>query len=213
MNRITQYLWYADRLSDQADRRLLRGETIPHEEKIFSIFEPHTRWISKGKAGRPVELGVPVCVLEDPYGLLLHHRVMWKGGDVEVAVPMIGEAREKYPDRKLCRFDQGFHSPENRRRLEELLEDHVLPRKGPWTKADRVRETGAVFRAARPQHPAMESAIHNLEHQGLDRVRSHGVEGFERTVTLSVLAYNVHRIGRMIRDRAREAERRRRRAA
>lgn len=213
MNRIAQYLWYAGRLSEQADRRLLRGETIPQDEKVFSIFEPHTRWISKGKVGRPVELGVPVCVLEDQYGLLLHHRVMWKEGDVEIAVPMIGEAREKYPDLKLCSFDKGFHSPENRRRLDELLEDNVLPRKGPWTRADRVRETGAVFRAARQQHPAIESAIHNLEHRGLDRVRSHGVEGFERTVALSVLACNVHRIGRMIRDRAREAERRRRRAA
>ena len=35
------------------------------DEKVFSIFEPYTRWISKGKAGTPVELGVPVCVLED----------------------------------------------------------------------------------------------------------------------------------------------------
>ncbi len=212
MNRIRQYLWYAARLSDQVDRRLLRGETIPQGEKIYSIFEPHTRWISKGKVGRPVELGVPVCVLEDQHGLLLHHRVMWKESDVEIAVPMVEEARGKYPDLGLCSFDKGFHSPENRRCLDELLEDNVLPRKGRWTRADRVRETGSVFRAARQQHPAIESAIHNLEHRGLDRVRSHGVEGFERTVALSILACNVHRVGRMIRDRAREAERRRRAA-
>ncbi len=202
MNRIRQYLWYAVRLSDQVERRLLRGETIPQGEKIYSIFEPHTRWISKGKAGRPVELGVPVCVLEDQYGLLLHHRVMWKESDVEIAVPMIEEARDRYPDLGLCSFDKGFHSVENRRRLDELLEDNVLPRKGRWTQADRIRETGTVFRGARQQHPAIESAIRNLEHRGLDRVRSHGVEGFERTVALSVLACNVHRIGRMIRDRA-----------
>ena len=213
MDRIRQYLWYAGRLSDQVERRLLGGETIPTEEKIYSIFEPHTRWISKGKVGRPVELGVPVCVLEDQYGLLLHHRVMWKENDVEIAVPMIEAARRKYPDLGLCSFDKGFHSPENRRRLDELLEDNVLPRKGRWTQADRERETGTVFRAARQQHPAVESAIRNLEHRGLDRVRSHGVEGFERTVALSVLACNVHRVGRMVRDRAREAERRRRMAA
>ena len=212
MNRIRQYLWYADRLTDQVDRRLLRGETISLGEKIYSIFEPHTRWISKGKAGHPVELGVPVCVLEDQHGLLLHHRVMWKESDVEVAVPMVEAARKKYPDLGLCSFDKGFHSPENRRRLDELLEDNVLPFRGRWTQADRVRETGSVFRAARRQHPAIESAILNLDHRGLDRVRSHGMEGFERTVALSVLACNVHRVGRMIRDRAREAERRRRAA-
>ena len=40
---------HAKRQIDQIDRRLLKGETIPHGEKVFSIFEPHTRWISKGK--------------------------------------------------------------------------------------------------------------------------------------------------------------------
>ncbi len=112
IGRILPALWVADRLSDQVDRRRLRGGTIPHEEKIFSIFEPHPRWIAKGKAGRPVELGVPVCVLEDPYGLLLPHRVRWQGGDVDVAVPMIQAARAQYPDRTRCRFDRRFHPGE-----------------------------------------------------------------------------------------------------
>ena len=68
---IEGFLSHARRQIDQVDRRLLKGETIPHEEKVFSIFEPHTRWISKGKAGCPVELGVPVCILEDGRGFVL----------------------------------------------------------------------------------------------------------------------------------------------
>ena len=55
------FLKHAVRQINQIDRRILKGETIPHNEKVFSIFEPHTRWISKGKAGCLVELGVPVC--------------------------------------------------------------------------------------------------------------------------------------------------------
>ncbi len=35
------------------ERRVLKGEIIPHEEKVFSLFEPHTEWICKGKAGTP----------------------------------------------------------------------------------------------------------------------------------------------------------------
>ena len=58
------FVMNAVRQIDQIDRRLLKGETIPQNEKVFSIFEPHTRWISKGKAGCPVELGVPVCIIE-----------------------------------------------------------------------------------------------------------------------------------------------------
>ena len=59
---LSRWRWFhacSVRLQDQIRRRVLEGETIPHEEKQFSLFEPHTRWIMKGKAGRPVELGVP----------------------------------------------------------------------------------------------------------------------------------------------------------
>ena len=65
---------------------MFKGETIPHDEKIFSVFEPHTRWISKGKAGTPVELGVPVCVIEDQYQFILGHEVIWEGGDRDMIV-------------------------------------------------------------------------------------------------------------------------------
>ena len=62
---ITGLVAHARRQIDHVERRLLRGETIPHEEKVFSIFEEHTRWVSKGKAGTPVELGVPVAIIKD----------------------------------------------------------------------------------------------------------------------------------------------------
>ncbi len=51
---LSRWCWFhacSVRLQDQIRRRVLEGETIPHEEKLFSLFEPHTRWIMKGKAG------------------------------------------------------------------------------------------------------------------------------------------------------------------
>ena len=57
-------------------RRVIEHEQIPHSEKVFSIFEPHTEWISKGKAGTPVELGLRVCVLQDQFGFTLNHHVV-----------------------------------------------------------------------------------------------------------------------------------------
>ena len=82
---------------DPVERRLLKGETIPHEEKVFSIFEEHTRWVSKGKAGTPVELGVPVCVMEDQFQFILHHKILWAGGDVDLAAPMVEERKPFTP--------------------------------------------------------------------------------------------------------------------
>ena len=72
--------------------------------------------------------------------------------------------------------------------LVDLLDLNALPRKGRHNRADREREAEEAFAGARQQHPAVESAINNLEHRSLDRVRSHGAEGFAQTVALSVLA-------------------------
>ena len=47
-------------------------------------------------------------------------------------------------------------------------------------------------------HPAVESAINNLECRGLDRIREQGAEGFERMVWLGLLAANLHRIGCLV---------------
>lgn len=75
-DKIEMYLDHAVRQIDQVERRLIKKEVIPHEEKVFSVHEPHTRWISKGKAGVKVELGLPVCYLEDQHQFILHHQVL-----------------------------------------------------------------------------------------------------------------------------------------
>ena len=196
---------------DQVERRLLKGETIAHDEKVFSIFEEHTRWVSKGKAGCAVELGVPVCVVEDQYQFILHHKILWEGSDTDIAVSIIEETQALHRDLRVCSFDRGFHSPGNRGQLDAMLDLNALPRKGRLSVAEREREEAQAFAEARRQHPAVESAINNLEHRGLDRVRSHGADGFAHTVALSILAANLHRIGLLVRRRMREAERRRRR--
>ena len=205
---IEGFIAHARRQLDQVERRLLRDETIPHEEKVFSIFEEHTRWISKGKAGTPVELGVPVALIEDQYQFILHHRILWQGEDVGVAVPMVEEAQALYPALRAYSFDRGFHSPANRVRLDALLDVNALPGSGYLSKANRERESEESFVSARRAHPAIESAINGLEHRGLDRVRSHGADGFGRAVALSVLAANLHRIGLLLQKQERKRLRR-----
>ena len=85
---LKNYINHAIRQIDQIQRRVLQGEKIPHDEKVFSIFQPHTEWISKGKAGVPQELGLRVCILENQYGLILHHKVMEKETDDKITVSM-----------------------------------------------------------------------------------------------------------------------------
>ena len=102
---------HARRQMDQVERRLLKGETIAHDEKVFSIFEDHTRWVSKGKAGCAVELGVPVCVVEDQFQFILQHKILWEGSDTDIAVSVINETQALHPDLRVCSFDRGFQQP------------------------------------------------------------------------------------------------------
>ena len=65
LGELDEFMGHTQRQIEQIDRRVLQGQSIPHEEKVFSLFQPHTEWISKGKAGVPMELGLRVCVVED----------------------------------------------------------------------------------------------------------------------------------------------------
>lgn len=201
------YLAHGQRQMDQIERRLIKNETIEHEEKVFSIHEPHTRWINKGKAGIKAELGLPVCILEDQHPFILQHQVLEQGTDADMIVPFMKEAVARYPSMVSCSMDKAYHSPQNRKELDGILQWNILPKKGKWSEADRVRETAPEFQAARQQHPAIESAINTLNHRGLDRIRTHGRDGFLRTVALSVVAANIHRLGQITKQQARKRRR------
>jgi len=208
---IEDFMAHADRQIDQIHRRVILGETILHAEKVFSIFQPHTEWISKGKAGVPVELGLKVCILEDQYQFILHHKVMEQLSDDQVAVEMVTQAKKRFPSLTVCSFDKGFHSKTNQDDLKETLEQVVLPRKGKLSRQAKEIESEPEFVRARRAHSAVESAINGLEVHGLDVCLDHGIEGFKRYVAWAVVARNVHRIGAILwqQDVAQEQQRNR----
>ena len=190
-----QYMDNAARQIDQTTRRVVEGKTIPHGEKVFSIFEPHTEWIVKGKAGVPMELGLKVCIMEDQHQFLLHHQVMEKQTDDQVALSMVSETIAHFPSLATCSFDKGFHSPENQAALAEMLDVVALSRKGKRSKKIQEIESSEDFTQAKQKHSAVESAINGLGVHGLDRCPDHGLYGFKRYVALSIVARNLQRIG------------------
>ncbi len=195
---IEGFIQHAERQIDHIRRRVIQGEAIPHSEKIFSLFEPHTEWISKGKAGISQELGLRVCILEDQHQFILHHHVMEKKTDDQVTVAMVVDAKARFPKLNACSFDKGFHSQANQAALKEPLARVVLPRKGKLSQPDRVIEQAKEFVSARRAHSAVESAINALEIHGLDRCSDHGIDGFKRYVALAVVTRNIHRIGTIL---------------
>ncbi len=195
---VERFMKHADRQITQIERRVILGKAIPHEEKVFSIFEPHTEWVVKGKAGVPVELGLNVCILEDQYQFILYHQVMEKQSDKQVAVPMIKEAKKRFPNLRQVRYDKGFHSPSNQEELKKEIENVILPRKGKLSKKAQELENETKFLKARRQHSAVESVINALEVHGLDYCPDHGIKGFKTYVALAIVGYNIGRIGAIL---------------
>ena len=207
---IQSFIKHAKRQMDQIERRVIDDEKIPHNEKVFSIFQPHTEWISKGKAGVAVELGLKVCIVECTQGYLLHHRVMQHQTDDQIAIELIAETQARYPNLSVCSFDKGFHSPENQLELAKKLDRVVLPKKGRCNKQEQERQSSEAFRATRRQHSAVESAINALEVHGLDRCPDHGIKGFKRYVALAVVARNIQKLGAELHKKIQQQEKRKR---
>jgi IS5 family transposase len=210
---LDDWIAHAERQIDQIRRRVLNGERIPHHEKVFSIFEPHTEWINKGKAGVPVELGLRVVVAEDQHGFILTHRAMEKTTDDQVAVPLVKDVQAHFPTVHSVSMDKGFHSKDNQKALAEVVPLPVLPKKGRRNQTEQAREHAPEFIRLRHRHSAVESAINALEAHGLDMCPDHGIDGFKRYVALAVVGRNVHRLGAILLERDAAAERRRRRLA
>ena len=201
---------------DLIRRRVLEGEKIPHADKVFSLFEDYTEWLSKGKAGVPVELGLNVCVMESTSGFILHHKVMQHETDSEVAVDMVTETKARFPELSRCSFDKGFHSPENQKILAELLDQVVMPCKGKLSNTRQAIEHAPDFVQARREHAAVESGINALEVHGLDRCPDRGLDHFKRYVALAVVGRNLQQLGAILQAAALKKRQRsepRRRAA
>ena len=211
-DQIMYFCRHGKTLIDQIERRCFKGKTIGHEEKIFSLFEPYTEWIAKGKAGISQELGLRVAIVESTQGFVLHHQVMEQETDEQIAVEIIKETKAQFKNLRSCSFDKGFHSPDNQEKLATILDFCVLPKKGKLDKTQRAREASPRFKELRRKHAAVESAINALENHGLDRVLDYGIDGFKRYVALSVVARNIQLLGRMLQAKELEALQRERHA-
>ena len=198
LNEVKSYYEHAIRQVDQIQRRVLQDQIIPHSEKVFSLFEPYSEWICKGKAGVPFELGLKVCIIEDQHQFILHHHIMQDQSDSEIAVMMVEEAQKRFSDVISTSYDRGFYSSKNRATLQKELTDISMPKKGKKSANDKEIEKSESFHKAKSKHSAVESAINALEEHGLDQCPDRGIDGFKRYVALAITSRNIQRIGAII---------------
>lgn len=212
---LMRYMKFLDKFIDLLDRRVLQGEQIPHDEKVFSIFEEYTEWITKGKLSPNVELGKKLAITTDQYNLIVDYRIMENQSDSEMVKPIAEALASSYNIRSWS-FDKGFWHKENKALLEKHIDKVVMPKKGKCNKLEQAEEEHRSFKLLRNKHSAAESNINELEHRGLDRCPDKSYDHFRRYVGLAVAAYNLRRIGQeliAIRRKQEMAERELRAAA
>jgi len=185
-----------DKHIDLVDRRLIKDETIPHHEKLFSIFETYTQWITKGKTNPGVELGKNVMITTDQNQLIIDYRVLESMSDSQAVISLGDNVLSKHKNIISWSFDKGFFSKENKELLELFIPKLVMPKKGKLSAQEKEKEGEKEFVKYRKKHSAVESNINELEHKGLDRCPDKGYMHFKRYVGLGVCAYNLHRIGK-----------------
>jgi hypothetical protein len=195
------YLQLTEKVCGTARRRVLLGEAVPHEEKIFSIFEPHTELIKRGKQPDPIQYGHKVLLIEDAVGFICHYEVVANGVlDQDVLVPEMTELQQRVGGKiKRASFDRAFHTPDNQEKLAVIVDHPCIPRKGRLSGRKQEEEASMAFRQARQNHPGIESAIGALQSgNGQERCRDKSKLGYERYVALGILGRNLQVLGKLL---------------
>ena len=205
--RLFHYMNLTAKVCDNARRRVLEGETLANNEKIFSIFEPHTELIKRGKQPLPIQYGHNVLVIEDAVGFVVEYRVVDNGVlDQDLVVPVMRELQKRFKGKiKSASFDRAFHTPENQRELAAIVRTPCIACKGEEKGRQQQKEGTVAFRKARQHHPGVESGIGALQSgNGLKRCRDKSKHGFERYVALGILGRNLQTLGKLLlaRDQA-----------
>lgn len=200
---LNMYLEMLDKHIDLVYRRLIKSEKIPHDEKIFSIFEDYTEWITKGKLHPNVELGKKVNITSDQFHLIVDYQIMDHEADSAIVIPMADKLLAKY-NIESWSFDKGYYSHITKELLKLYVPQVIMPKKGKLNQQEKQEESQRVFVKKRKQHSAVESNINELEHRGLDRCPDRGYPHFRRYVGLAVCSYNLRKIGARLIQQDRE---------
>jgi IS5 family transposase len=200
---IEHFCCLGSRVIDQARRRVLDGEQVPNEHKIYSIFEPHTDLIKRGKVRTPIEFGHKVFLAESAQGLITQYDVLNGNPSDEVHVaPSLRRHRRAFgrvPE--VYGSDRGFFSEQN---LACCNRDGIkvvsIPQRGGRRTTEReAYEKSADFKQGQRFRAGIEGRISVLfRGRGMKRCLAQGRDRFELLVGAAVLANNLLRIAELM---------------
>ena len=195
MEALVHYRGLGGHVLDQAQRRIINKESVPNAEKIFSIFEPHTELLKRGKAGKAVEFGHMIQIQQVESKFITDYDVFEaKPVEYELVEPALERHKAlfgAYPDTVTA--DKGYYQRmEEIERLSEIVELVAIAKKGKRTEEQTRRETDPAFRHAQRFRAGVEGTISFLKRVlGLFRCYTQGWEHYKATIGATVLAHNL----------------------
>ena len=200
IDQMEHFLPLGHKVLNQARRRVIEGEKVPNEEKIFSIFEPHTELLKRGKASKPIEFGHMVLIQQVEGKFITDYRVFErKPVDHALVDPALESHKETFGrSPKEFSADKGFY--ENMAKINELEEEIdvvSIGKKGSRTEKEAARENTTAFRLGQKFRAGVEGSISFLKRiLGLWRCMSKGWEHYVSTVGASIFVHNLHVLAR-----------------
>jgi len=196
-NALEEFTPLAQRVIEQSVRRVLNGEPVPPEEKVLSIFEPHTDIIVKGQ--RENTYGHKVFLAAGKSNLILDCAVE-KGNPSDSAQfrPVLERCRRQFANvPNAVAADGGFASKTNAAFASEHgVENMAFSALKGNSLAELVQST-RIYKQLRKWRAGIEGIISAAKRAfGLDRCTWRGYASFQAYVHLAVLAFNLQTLAR-----------------
>jgi IS5 family transposase len=180
---------------EQARRRVLEGEQVPNDEKLFSLFEPHTELLIRGKASTPVEFGHMVSLHQVEGGFITGYDVFEKRPvDHSIVDPALARHEALFGSLpRVLAADKGYwESSEKTAELVRKIPVVSIGKKGGRTEEETAREHSLGFRLGQCFRAGIEGSISFLKLiLGMGRCLNKGFAHFDSTVGATVFTHNL----------------------
>ena len=185
------------RVIAQTRSRVLEGKKVPSDQKVLSLFEPHTRAIPRHKGGALVEFGRHVILDEIEGGIVTRYEILEHPNEHGQAVEAVAHhiALFDHPPGTVA-GDRGVHSPETEATLTKAGVKRVtIPASGKLSEERQALEHTRPWRRGYRWRAGIEGRIASLRRDyGWRKSRYHGQDGMERWLGLGVIASNLRHI-------------------
>lgn len=199
--KIDHYCQVGARVIDQSRRRVLEGEQVPSDQKIYSIFETHTDLIKRGKVQKPIEFGHKIFLAESARGLITQYDVLQGNPSDHLQVMPSLKCHKKTFGFAPAWYssDRGFFSDENIKGCQGVKLVCIPQRGGKRTASREAFEKSPEFKKGQRFRAGIEGRISVLfRGRGMKRCLAEGRERFEVLVGAAVLTNNLMTLARLL---------------